>query len=209
MGKLMQSLGLGDISANVNEVPDGKYDAIVTASEWFFNEGKDTVSHTITYKIDSNDPATKGKSKQEFFNLGKEPRDANGVFTKSEDELTHYVNTQTEMNKQFHKKRFVDLLADNNPQSKKEVEAAVDAGQIEPANLVGVKCVVNIKTKDGFQNVAGAWKRDGAAPVAATQAVSLGTTAPVASTPAPTPEVAAAPQPAAPTGIVGIAGGLQ
>jgi hypothetical protein len=70
MGKLMQSLGLGDVSANVNEVPDGKYDAVITQSEWFFNEAKDTVSHVINYKIEGNDPATKGKGKQEFFNLG-------------------------------------------------------------------------------------------------------------------------------------------
>jgi hypothetical protein len=177
MGKLMQSLGFSEVSSSVNEVPDGKYDAVVTTSEWFFNKAKDSVAHVITYKVDSTDPATKGKQKQEYFNLGTEPRDAEGNWTEDEETLTHYNNTQTPMNKQFHKKRFVDLLADNNPESRKAIEAAVDAGNIDVASLVGVKCVVNIKTKEGFQNVAGAWKRDGnatSAPVA--QSLGEGTT---------------------------------
>lgn len=204
MGKLMQSLGLGNVSSDVNEIADGKYDAVVDKSEYFFNKAKDTVSHVITYRIESNDPATKGRNKQEYFTLGKEPRDASGNFAKDEESLAAYNNTQTEMNKQFHKKRFVDLLATpGDAESRKTVEARVDNGDVDAPDLVGVHCTINIKTNNGYQNVAGAWARGAAsAPVATTQAVTLGST----------PETNATPQspeaPPAPSGITGIAGGL-
>ncbi len=206
MGSLMQSLGLNSVSANVNDIEDGKYDATVEKSEAFFNKAKNTVSHVITYRITFTDPV-KGKvskTAQEFFKLGENPVDANGNFAENEESLAGYNNTQTEQNKSFHKKRFVDLLATNDKADKERVEAQVDAGQLDFKDLVGAECVVTLKTKDGFQNVSAAYKRSGStATPTATNAVSLGGNVP-ATQPTQTPESQVTP----PTGIQTMAGGL-
>ena len=163
---LMQSLGLENVEADPNRVPDNKYDGVVFKSEYVLRKEKDSLSHVVTYKVEGG--PHNGAQIAHWHLLGKNVKDAQGNFPDSVDQIASYDNTQTEMNKQFYKKMFVDLGIDPDQVHLTSIDA-----------LVGIPVTFGVKTKEGYQNVSFVEKRTGpAAPVAGTPstegAASLG-----------------------------------
>lgn len=184
----MGSLGLENVEADPNAIPDGKYDGVVFKSEYVLSETKDTVSHVITYKVTDGDH--NGAQRQEWFQIGKAPRTATGEFPKNASEIAAYEGVMTENNKTWYKKRFVDLGIPEDQVHLTPVEA-----------LVGKTVTFGVKRNQGFININFVELRD-----ASTTSQPQGMTVMPQSLGAQPP---AAPAPATATeGVNPIAGGL-
>src|SRR3954468_3277747 len=74
---LLGSLGLNDVPADPNAIPDNTYDGEVMKSELVFVASKNSINHVITYKVTEGE--RKGAQKQEWYELGVAPVDASGA----------------------------------------------------------------------------------------------------------------------------------
>lgn len=131
---LMQSLGLNQVESDPNALPDGKWPGVVFKSELVFVEKKNTISHVITYKV--TDGERKGAQRQEWFELGKDPK---------YDEQKNLIGldlTMTDERKSWYKKRFEDLGI--HPDS---VEST------DPKDLVGIPVIFGTKKNQGYINI--------------------------------------------------------
>ncbi len=132
---LMDSLGLDNVSADPNALPDyNGWIGVVRESKYVVKNKDNSVNHVITYKV--TEGKHKGAERQEWFNLGTvDAQDENG-------KVTAYTPTMTEDRKSWYKKRFVDLGIAEDQVSKTEPEA-----------LVGTPVRFGTKKKDGFINI--------------------------------------------------------
>ena len=146
MNFLTQQLGLNEVAADPNALPDGKYDGVVTKSVLVYVDSKDTLSHVITYKVTEGD--RKGAQKDEWFTIGKEPRLKDGSTpAKGEvnpNDLASLTPTMSEAAKPWYKKRYTDLGF---------AEADVDNGSVGITDLVGILVTFGVKKKDGYTNI--------------------------------------------------------
>jgi hypothetical protein len=132
----MAGLGLDQVEADPNALPDGKWPGIVTKSEIVVVKKNNTVAHVITYKVTEGEKT--GAVRSEFFNLGKDP-----VYAEDGKTIVSYTVTMSEAQKPWYKKRYVDLGIP---------EAQVT--QTEPAALVGKEVIFGTKKNDGFINIS-------------------------------------------------------
>jgi DNA-directed RNA polymerase subunit H (RpoH/RPB5) len=137
---LMGSLGLENISADPNEVPDGAYDGDVFKSEYVLMRDKDTINHVVTYRVTEGD--RKGAQRAQWYKLGENPRNAAGEFPDKVEDIATYKQTMSDSNKQWYKKLFTDLgiPEDQVPNAK-------------PEDLVGKTVSFGVKTNNGYKNV--------------------------------------------------------
>lgn len=153
MGNILhQSLGLDKVEGDLNALPDGAYDGEVFKSVLVYVDSKDTISHVITYKVSDGD--YKGRQRDEWFTLGREPRLKDGSTpTKGEvplEDLGSFTPTMSEQAKPWYKKRHLDLGFTEDQ----------FAEGIHPSELTGKPVTFRVKTKDGYSNVNSVWRRD-------------------------------------------------
>lgn len=152
----LASMGLDNVEADVNALPDGKYDGVVFKSEYVLIKSKDQLSHVVTYKVTDGD--RNGAQRPVWYNLGKEVKDASGEFPTSVNDIVSYTPSMPEVSKSYYKKMFVDLGI---------AEQAVSTTPIE--NLIGIPVTFGVKKRDGYINVNFVERRD-----ASTQSVATG-----------------------------------
>lgn len=139
MFNLNATLGLGEISADTNDIPDGKYEGKVLRSQYVLTKtGK--VSHAITYQVTSG--THNGAQRPRFQDLGKDPVDANGNPATKIEDVANFTPTMSDEQKKWYKKMWVDH---GIPE-----DQVVNA---TPADLEGRLVNFGVKTKDGFKNV--------------------------------------------------------
>jgi hypothetical protein len=158
MNNLLGSLGLSDVSADPNDIPDGSYDGDVFRSEFVCVESKDTLAHVITYRVTEGE--AKGAQRQQWYTLYNKPRDANGNFTSNPNEV---VSVETDANgkpnvlltegqKRWYKKLWADLLFGTSEGLTPQQEQQID--QSKPEDLVGKTVTFGVKTRNGFKNIS-------------------------------------------------------
>lgn len=133
-GNLLNSLGLGEVEADPNAIPDGRYDAVVMKSEYVHVKGKDALAHVITYKVTDGDNA--GAQVPHWFNLGVNPK-----FNENGQPIS-FTPTMTQGNKQWYKKAFVDLGIPEDQVTATPISA-----------LVGRECTIGVKKNGQYRNV--------------------------------------------------------
>lgn len=138
---LISSLGLDAVTADINDIPVGKYDGIVSKSEFALVEPKKQVSHVITYKVTEGD--FKGAEKQVWYNLYGEIVDAEGNFPKSPEDIKGGKPLMTDNNKRWYKKALMDLTGCSEE----------EAGKVTPEMLVGKEVTFGVAEKNGYKNV--------------------------------------------------------
>ena len=131
---LMGTLGLENVEADPNAIPDGKYAGEVFKDEYVYVASKDEVSHVFTYRVTEGEH--KGAQRTEWFLLGKNPqRDDNG-------NIVSLDVTMDDTKRRWYKKRFVDLGVP---------EAQVP--NVKPGDQVGKKINFGVKRNNGYINV--------------------------------------------------------
>lgn len=139
MFNLNATLGLGEISADPNDIPDGKYNGKVLSSQYVLTKtGK--VSHAITYQV--TEGTHNGAQRPRFQDLGKDPVDANGQPATKIEDVANFTPTMSDAQKQWYKKMWVDH---GIPE-----DQVVNA---KPADLEGRLVTFGVKTKDGYKNI--------------------------------------------------------
>ena len=154
MTSILGSLGLGDVTADPNEIPDGKYAGNVTQSKILLSKDGSKLMHLIEYTV--ADGQFKGAQRPDFQVLGTD------IVKDEAGNITAFTNTMTDQNKQWYKKRLVTDLG--------APEAEVDGGTFDIASLVGTPVNFGIKRNNGYVNVNFVEKREGTAAAAAAPA---------------------------------------
>jgi hypothetical protein len=142
---LLSSLGLNDVPSDPNDIPDGKYDGIVQASEYVLVSSKNTLAHVVTYQV--ADGEYKGAQKQVWNTLYKNVVDANNNFPDKIEDVKGGESSMTDANKRWYKKMWCDLL------NLTDAEYGQREANLKPEDLVGIPVTFGIKTKDGYKNV--------------------------------------------------------
>lgn len=153
---LISSLGLDQVTGDVNDLPVGKYDGKVSRSEFVLTESKKQVSHVITYKVTEGDYT--GAEKQVWYNLYGEIVDAEGNFPKSVDAIKGGKPLMTPNNKKWYKKLLMDLTGCSEEQ----------ASQVTPEQLLEKEVTFGVAEKNGYKNVNFVERRNPAPPEFAT-----------------------------------------
>lgn len=145
MNFLLGNLGLDNVSADPNDIPDGKYEGVCTRSEYVVikDDNGGALKHAITYKVQSADEYN-GAEKQQWYTLGTNPVDENGNFPEKVSDVRGYQPTMTEQNKKWYKKLLVDV--GGVPEHM--------VSQTGPEVLVGKHVTFGVKTKNGYKNVS-------------------------------------------------------
>ena len=145
---LMGSLGLDQVEADPNALPDGKWAGVIFKSEFVLVKSKGEVSLVITYKV--TEGVKNGAQRQEWFTIGKNPLDANGNPTENINEVASMTPSMTEQQKPWFKKRLVDLGV-----------AEADIPSLDPKTLVGKNVTFGTKKNNGYININFVELRDG------------------------------------------------
>lgn len=138
---LISSLGLDAVTADVNDIPVGKYDGKVLKSEFVLVEERKQVSHVVTYQV--TDGEFKGSQKQVWYNLYGDIVDAEGNFPKTPEEIKGGKPLMTDNNKRWYKKLLMDLTGVSEEQ----------AGNVLPEHLVGKEVTFGVAERNGYKNV--------------------------------------------------------
>lgn len=133
---LMGSLGLDNISADPNALPDGKWAGEVVKSEYVHIKAKDSVAHVITYRVTQGERT--GAERAEFWNIGTGPK-----FDEANNIVGITTPTMSDKQKPWYKKRFVDLGIP---------EGAVASAH--PRDLVGKEVIFGTKKNGEYINVS-------------------------------------------------------
>ena len=134
---LMASLGMDQVEGDPNALPDGKWVAEVSASDYVHAKNKNTYAHVLSYKVVEG--TKKGAIKQEWFTIGEDP-----VFAEDGTTLVGLTPTMTPDQKSWYKKRLLDLGVE---------ESQIDDGTFRPHQVVGLPITFGTKKKEGYINV--------------------------------------------------------
>lgn len=140
---IFDSLGMGDVEADPNAIPDGRYAGEVYKSEHVVVERKNEVSHVITYRVTHG--VNKGAQISEWFLIGTSP-----VLDENKN-LVGFEPAMRETQKPWYKKRFLDLGIP---------ESGISAAMGEPGSLVGTPVTFGVKKNGEYRNVSFVEKRD-------------------------------------------------
>lgn len=138
MFDLNATLGLQNVEADPNTIPDGRYDGKITKSEYVLTKaGK--VAHVTTFTV--TDGQYKGAQRQKWDNLGENAKDANGNPAEKIDEVVAFDPLMSDNNKTWYKKFWADLGIDT------------DTVQAKPEMLVGKLVTFGVKRNQGYPNI--------------------------------------------------------
>lgn len=138
MFDLNATLGLQNVEADPNNIPDGRYDGKVLKSEYVLTKsGK--VAHVTTFQVTSG--TNNGAQKQKWDNLGENPLKADGTPAEKIDEVASFTPTMKETQKTWYKKFWLDL--------------GIDTDQVvaNPKDLEGKLVTFGVKRNDGYANI--------------------------------------------------------
>lgn len=147
---LIASLGLSEVTGDPNDLPVGKYDGIVSKSEYVLSESKNKVSHVVTYQVTEGD--RKGASKQVWYDLYNEIVDAEGNFPKSVEDIKGGKPAMTEAQKNWYKKAIMDVTGVSRD----------EANSVEPPAWEGKEVTFGVAEKNGYRNVSFVERRNAA-----------------------------------------------
>jgi hypothetical protein len=166
---LLDSLGLDQVEADPNSLPDGKYGSVLYKADIIATK-TDKVMAMFVFKV--NDGGKQhGKEKPEFWEFGT------GVVKAEDGTISFTTPTMTEDRKSWFKNRLI-ALGVPDAQTPKFDQAMADG-------LVGTEVFMGIKNKNGYCNINFIERRNaGAGNVASTTA---GVDPFAGSTPASTP----------------------
>lgn len=138
MFDLNASLGLGEVEADPNLIPDGSYDGKVLKSEYVLS-GNKKVAHVLTYQV--TEGQYKGAQRQHWNNLGENALDANGQPAEKIADVASFTPTMTDQSKTYYKKLWLDL--------------GIDTDQVaaNPADLVGKPITFGVKRNGQYLNI--------------------------------------------------------
>lgn len=139
---LIASLGLDAVTGDPNDLPVGRFDGVVSKSEFVLNKDKNKVSHVITYQVTEGE--NKGGSKQVWYDLYTEIVDAEGNFPATVADIKGGKPAMTENNKNWYKKALMDLSGCTRE----------EASALEPEQLEGAEVTFGIAEKNGYRNVS-------------------------------------------------------
>ena len=160
---LIASLGLDEVTGDPNDVPVGKYDGVISKSEFVIVKEKKQVSHVVTLTVTEGEK--KGASKQVWYNLYGEITDGTpeaNVPEKVED-IKGGKPLMTENNKNWYKKFLMDMTGCSQEEAK----------NVEPAQLEGIEVTFGVAERNGYRNVNFTERRS-SAPVAGAVDMSAG-----------------------------------
>jgi hypothetical protein len=136
---MFDSLGLGDVDADPNAIPDGRYDAVVASADMVHIKSKNSAAIVFNYQVEGDyAPARIAQ----FQNLGN-----NVVLNDDGKTIKSFTPTMSTQNKQFLKKAFVDL---GIPESTINTTPTLDL----LAMVVGRKCTIGVKKNGAYRNVS-------------------------------------------------------
>lgn len=140
MTGLMGALGLNNVSADPNDIPDGKYDGVIYESQYVLHKknGEVRVSHVTTFKVTDGD--YNGAQRQKWDTIGVNPLNAQGQPAEKVEEIASFTPAQSEQQKQWYKKFLQDM-------------GIHDFDNAKPEDLVGKEVTFGVKTNNGFKNV--------------------------------------------------------
>lgn len=149
---LLDTLGLDDIPADPNAIPDGPYVGVVKKSEFVHNKKNNKLSHVITYAVTEGE--RKGAERQEWFTLG------DVTATDDKGNVTGFTPSMKEEQKPWYKKRWLDLGC---------TEEEYPTRKNQPETLVGTPVRFGVKRNGEYININYAEKHVGdATPTAGT-----------------------------------------
>lgn len=131
----LNDLGLDNVEADPNHIPDGQYPGFVYKSSLTIKKKDGTTQWAITYKVAPDAPVAAGKSQDEWFKV-------KGAPGKPETE-------PTENNKEWLKKRVLSLGV---PESQ--------VNSLDPQDVEGTAVFFTIVHRNGYQNIGNVWLRD-------------------------------------------------
>lgn len=139
---LITSLGLGEVTGDPNDLPVGKYDGIVSASELVLSKEKDKVSHVVTYKVTEGERS--GGTKQVWYDLYGKIQNAAGEFPEKVEDIVKGDPLMTESNKNWYKKAIMDVTG-CTPE---------EANSMEPEGWLNKPVTFGIAERNGYKNVS-------------------------------------------------------
>lgn len=131
---LLGSLGLDEVEADPNNIPDGRYDGFIKSDELVVKKNGE-VSLVITYKVSEGD--RKGAERTEWYTLGKDP-----VRNPTTQAVEGYTPTMDETAKSWFKKRLVDCGLNEQ-----------QIADYEPGDLANKKVTFGVKRNGNFINI--------------------------------------------------------
>jgi hypothetical protein len=135
---LLDSLGLDDVNADPNALPDGKYGAQVFKAGVVATK-TDKVQIIVTYKVNDGGKMH-GREKPEFFTLGE------GVKKDESGKIVGFEKpAMSEQQKPYFKKRMIDL---GIPESKHN---DIDDEMLK--GLIGTDVYFGVKNNNGYCNI--------------------------------------------------------
>lgn len=137
---LLGALGLDQVSADPNEIPDGKYDGDIFRSEYVLAKDKSKFSHVVTYRVTEGE--NKGAQRQQWYTIGKNPKNAQGGEPDALTDIAAYEPAMSDSSKSYYKKMWVDLGVP---------EAAIATAS--PEDLVGKQVTFGVKRNGGYTNI--------------------------------------------------------
>jgi hypothetical protein len=133
---LLDSLGLNDIPADPNFLPESTYAGVIKKAEFVHNKKNNTYNHVFTYGV--TDGQRKGAEKQEWFTLGTPVLDG--------ETIVSLTPTMTDQQKPWYKKRIIELHG--------VTEAQYDEVKEKNEVLINVPIRFGIKKKEGYYNLS-------------------------------------------------------
>jgi hypothetical protein len=139
---LIQSLGLSAVSGDPNDLPVGKYNGIVSKSEYVLVKEKDKVSHVVTYQVTEGE--RKGGTKQVWYDLFTQIKDENGNFPEKVEDIRKGEPAMSEAQKDWYKKAILDVTG-----CTKE-----EADVMEPEGWLNKPVTFGVSERNGYKNVS-------------------------------------------------------
>ena len=139
---LIASLGLSEVTGDPNDVPVGKYDGVVSKSEYVLVKDKDKVSHVVTYQVTEGD--RKGGTKQVWYDLYNKPRNEAGEFPEKVEDIRKGDPAMSEAQKNWYKKAIMDVVGVDGEQ----------ANTVEPKDWEGKLVTFGVAERNGYRNVS-------------------------------------------------------
>ncbi len=141
MPGVFSTLGLDEIEADPNFLPDGKWAGEVVREDYVFVKSKNEVSHVLTYRVTEGvepDSPWLGRERTEWFTLGTGPEyDDKGSI------IGITTATMTQKQRPWYKKRLLDLGIPESEQT----------DDYRPGPLVGRKITFGTKKNGAYVNI--------------------------------------------------------
>jgi hypothetical protein len=113
---LLAGLGLDNVSGDPTDIPIGTWDGDISQSNLVLTDGNNDyppgIAHAVTFRVTEGDKA--GAKKTQWFNLGSNPKTAEGTPATSIDQVASFEPTMSEKAKEYYKQMWLKLGVPEN-----------------------------------------------------------------------------------------------